>query len=211
MKSIATAALDALDKGKAIVVGAVEIAADPAVRVWGGHRPLELEVLPGDVRTFQPLGDRSLVKVAGGAIGGQAQSITLVLSGIEPAVLELLDSSEVAGAPATLWRLIYDSSGTRLLGFNVWARGRLDTLPRDEEIGGTASITATIETPARSSGMRGARLRSDADQRLIDANDGFFKHIAYAGEKKLHWGGRRPERAGSVLGGSGGGIRRFIR
>ena len=196
MKVIAPAALEALERGDAIVVGAVEIAADPVTRVWGGRRPITF-----DGRTFDPLGDRSLVQVAGGALGGQAQSITLTLSGLEPKVLALLDSSEVAGAPTTLWRLIFDSSGTQLLGFNVWGRGRLDTLPREEEIGGTASIIARIETPARSSGQRGARLRSDADQRMIDPDDGFFKHVAYAGEKKLYWGGRRAERAGSALGG----------
>lgn len=204
MKSIAPAALAALERGDAIVVGAVEIASDPVIRVWGGYRPLPLEVAPDDIRTFDPLRDRGLVRVAGGALGGQAQSITLVLSGIEPEVLELLDASEVAGAPVTLWRLIFDSSGTRLLGFNVWGRGRLDTLPREEEIGGTATITALVETPARSSGRRGARLRSDADQRLIDPDDGFFKNVAYAGEKKLYWGGRRADRAGSALSGGGG-------
>ena len=203
MKSIAPAALAALERGDAIVVGAVEIASDPVLCVWGGYREITF-----DGRTFKPLRDRTLVQVAGGALGGQAQSITLVLSGIEPEVLELLDASEVAGAPVTLWRTIWDSSGTQMLGYDVWGRGHLDTLPREEEIGGTAKITATIETPARSSGRRGARMRSDADQRLIDPNDGFFKNVAYAGEKKLYWGGRRADRAGSVLGGGGAPARR---
>jgi len=62
-----------------------------------------------------------------------------------------------------------------------------------------------LETAARGLGRRGARMRSDADQRLLDPADGFFKHISYAAEKNLYWGGKRPARAGSALPGGGGG------
>lgn len=200
MKLIAPEALAALDEGTAIVAGAVEIASTPPIRVWSGWSPL---TLAGE--TFDPLGDRGLVQVTGGALGGAAQNITLSLSGIDPETLALLDSSEVAGAPAVLWRLIFDGSGETLLDAQVWARGRLDTLVREEQIGGTAEITASLETAARGLGRRGGRLRSDADQRLIDAGDGFFKNVSFVGEKTLYWGGRRPARAGSALPGTGGG------
>jgi hypothetical protein len=199
MKTLAPAALAALEAGNALVTGAVEIACDPPVRVWGGWHEITF-----DGRTFEPIGDRGLVQVTGGALGDAAQNITLTLSGIEPATLELLDAAEVSGAPAVLWRLIFDQSGIALLDFDVWARGRLDTLERDEEIGGVAAITAQLETAAKGLGRRGARIRSDADQRLIDPADGFFKNVAFAGEKQLYWGGRRPSRAGSALVGSGG-------
>jgi hypothetical protein len=201
MKTLAPAALAALEAGTAIVSGAVEIACDPPVRIWGGHHPLVL-----DGRTFDPVGDRGLVQVAGGALGDAAQNITLRLSGIDPETAALLDAAEVSGAPATLWRLIFDQTGNTLLDGDIWARGRLDTLERDEEIGGTATITAQLETAAKGLGRRGARMRSDADQRLIDPADGFFKNVSYAGEKTLYWGGRRPARAGSALPGVGGGF-----
>ena len=196
MKTIAAAALDALERGEAIVSGAVEIASDPVIRVWGGWAELTF-----DGRTFDPLGDRSLVQVTGGALGDAAQSITLSLSGIDVETLALLDATEVSGAPAILWRLIFSSDGNTLLDYNVWARGRLDTLVTEEEIGGTATLTAQLETAARGLGRRGARMRSDADQRLIDATDGFFKNVSYAGEKMLYWGGRRPVRASNAVGG----------
>ena len=200
MKSIAPAALAALEAGEAIITGAVEIACDPPVRIWGGWYDITF-----DGRTFEGIGDRGLVRVAGGALGDAAQNIEMGLSGIDPETLALLDASEVKGAPAILWRLIFDQSGTTLLGFNVWARGRLDTLARDEEVGGTASIVSPLETAARGLGRRGGRMRSDADQRLIDASDGFFKNVSYAGEKTLYWGGRRPARAGAALPGSSSG------
>ncbi|MGQ3101010.1 MAG: hypothetical protein ACT6Q5_13265 [Sphingopyxis solisilvae] len=196
MKTIAAPARQALADGTAIVVGAVEIASDPPIRVWGGNGPITF-----GGRTFDPVGDRSLVQVAGGALGGAAQSISLSLSGIEPEVLELLDADEVAQAPGTLWRMIFAGNGITLLDYHVWARGRLDELTKEEEVGGQALIQAALETAARGLGRRGGRMRTDADQRLVKADDGFFKNVAYAGEKMLYWGGRKPANAGSALGG----------
>lgn len=201
MKTLSPAALAALEAGEAMVTGAVEIACDPVLRVWGGWAPITF-----DGRTFEPIGDRGLAQVAGGALGDAAQNITLTLSGIEAAALELLDATGISGAPAVLWRLIFDQTGNTLLDFHVWARGRLDTLVTDEDIGGTAGIVAELETAAKGLGRSGARMRSDADQRLIDPSDGFFKNVSFAGEKTLYWGGRRPARAGSALPGVGGGF-----
>ena len=39
----------------------------------------------------------------------------------------------------------------------------------------------------------------DSDQRLINANDGYFKHAAYAGEKQLYWGGPIPKSAAQAV------------
>lgn len=200
MKLFSPAALAALENGNAIVTGAVEIASSPPVRVWGGHGSITFAG-----RTFDGVGDRGIARVAGGALGGAAQNITLSLSGIDPETLALMDAAEVKGAPTVLWRLIFDHSGTSLLDFHVWGRGRLDTLEQEDEIGGTAALTARLETAARGLGKRGGRMRSDADQRLIDPADGFFKNVSFAAEKQLYWGGRRPARAGSALPGTGGG------
>jgi hypothetical protein len=200
MKSIAAAAREALADGTAIVIGAVKIEIHNAapVRLWGGNGPL---TLPGEDQPFLPLADRSLVQAAGGALGGASQSITLALSGIDPESIQIDDSDEAEQAPTTLWRLIFAGDGVTLLDAHVWARGRLDQIVRDDEIGGTAMISASLETAARGLGRSGARMRSDADQRLIDPNDGFFKHVSYAGKKTLYWGGIKPANAGSVLGG----------
>lgn len=212
MKTIAGSALAALEDGTAIVAGAVEILGTPAVRGWSGYGPITF-----DGRTFDPLGDYGLVRVAGGALGGSAQGITLTLSGIEPSLLALLDASGVQGASTTLWRLIFSGDGQSLLDFHVWARGRFDQLVTEEKVGESAALTAQLETAARGLGRRGARLRSDADQRLVKANDGFFRNIAFAGQKTLYWGGRKPASAASAVGGgrpsgwlSGGGRNELV-
>ena len=69
-----------------------------------------------------------------------------------------------------------------------------------EASGGTASITLEVESPGRGLGRRTGRIRSDADQRLIDPSDGGLSRVSYAGEKQLYWGGRRPAKAGQALG-----------
>lgn len=45
----------------------------------------------------------------------------------------------------------------------------------------------------------------------MKANDGFFRNVAYAGEKMLYWGGRKPANAASAVGGGGGGGGNFYR
>jgi hypothetical protein len=202
MKIISAAAKAVLSDGSAIVVGAVKIETVPVIRVWGGNGPL---TLPGEAAPFLPVGDRSLVQVMGGALGGAAQSITLSLSGIEPDTIAVDDSDSAAGAPTTLWRLIFSGDGTQLLDAHVWQRGRLDEITREDEVGGTAMISAILETAARGLGRSGARMRSDADQRLVKPTDGFFKHASFAGEKTLYWGGRVPANAGTALGAYTGG------
>jgi hypothetical protein len=205
MKVLSPAALAALDAGEAIVTGAVEIVCTPPVRVWGGPHEITL-----GGQTFLPIGDRGLVQTTGGALGDAAQDIALVLSGIDPETAALLDSTGLGGAPAVLWRLIFDQAGITMLDAQVWRRGRLDTILREEEIGGTAALRTQIETAAKGLGRRGSRMRSDADQRLIDPSDGFFRNVSYAGEKTLYWGGRKPARAGSALPGAGGGFAQSI-
>lgn len=206
MKYYPPAAVAAIEKGEVIISGAAEIMCDPVIRVWGGYGVLNIGGFD-----FDPLGDQGLAIVSGAAIGGTAQNLNLQLSGIDPEVLELLDADEVKRAPVNFWSLIFDSSGTELLHAGVHQRGRIDRLPVEETAGGTATITAIVESPARGLGRSTGRMRSDADQRLIKSNDGGMRLISFAAEKKLYWGGKRPSSAGAVLsGGYGGGSRNNI-
>ncbi len=199
MKSIATAAMDAIEDGTANIGGAVEILAkDEPIRVWSGHGVLTLE---GE--DYLPLGDREVGIATGAALGGVAQNLTLSMSGLEPALLELLDAASVKNAPVRVITLIFDGSGTQLLDHFVHRRGRVDRVPVRETSGGTATISVEVEGPGRGLGRRTGRMRSDADQRLIDANDGAMRQVSFAAEKTLYWGGRRPSRAGSAFGGGG--------
>lgn len=194
MKTLTDEAMDEIRAGRAIVCGAIEILSDPPIRIWGGYGVLTI-----DGEEYQPLGDRGVAQISGGALGGTAQSIDLSLSGIEPEAIEVLDADEVNRAPVSLFRLIFSGDGQRLLDYHRYSRGRLDPLSVKDIIGSTATISTSIETAARGLGRRGGRMRTDADQRLILSTDGFFKHVAYAGQKTLYWGGKPAVTAGVAL------------
>jgi len=195
VRAFSDAAMAAIEAGTARVVGAVEILCDPPLRVWGG--PWEQEI---DGHDYIGVGDRGIASTGGAAIGSAAQNVTLELSGVDPTHLELLDADEVRAAPAVLRRLIFDGSGTQLLDVHVYRRGRVDVVSTEETIGGAAIIRAELEGAARGLGRRGGRLRADADQRLVAPDDGAFKHVSYAAEKQLYWGGKPPTSAGQALG-----------
>lgn len=186
----------------------VTVSVDPAVpppppgdpiRLWGGYGTINLD---GD--DYIGVGDRALAQQTNGALGSVAQGLSIGLSGIEPIVLEMMDVVGIRGASVVLRRLIFASDGRTLLDYAVWDRGRVDVPDMDETVGGAASITLAVESAARGLGHSGARQRSDSDQRLISATDGYFKHTAYAGQKTLYWGGKKP--AIGMHGGSGWGI-----
>lgn len=207
MKVFPDAALDAMEDGSAIVAGAVSIACDPPVLIWSGYGPLDLTPFGGEAG-FEGIGQRTLAQTTNAALGGTAQAVTLSLSGVDPDVLPLLDADEVRGARAVFWRLIFDGSGTILLDAKRFTRGRADLLTSEETIGGTATLVLTIEGSARGLGGSGARMRTDADQRLVDPDDGGMKRVSFAREKMLYWGGQKPATAGAALGGisPGGGV-----
>lgn len=173
------------------------------LRIWGGRGPIVLS----DGNTYAGIGDPSIAQQSSGAIGGFAQGLMFGLSGIEAKALELLDdAADVKGGSVVFRRLIFASDAQTLLDDSVWDRGRVDTITTEETIGRDAAVQMAVESAARGLGRSLARQRSDADQRLINPNDGYLKHAAYAGEKMLYWGGRKPSRTGDATGGSFGGI-----
>lgn len=202
MKDFGDPARAAILEGTAMSVGAVEVLTTPEpFRVWGGHGELTFESM-----TFTGIGDRGLVSASAGAMGGAEQNVTLKISGVEPAALDLLDAPSARRAPTAVWRLIFDGSGTQCLSQPVFTRGRLDQLPVEETPGGTATISAVIEGAARGLGRSGGRMRSDADQRLIDPDDDGLKAVSFMAQTAIYWGGKLPQQAAQLGGGFTGGI-----
>lgn len=202
MKTFSAEAAAALDKGEAIVSGAVVLSTSPdPLRIWGGHGSLVI-----DGQAFVGVGARGLVSASGGALGGQEQGAELTLSGVDPDVVPSLGLASLRGVPVVLYRLIFNGSGSTLLQASVYLRGRVDRASVEETPGGASTIKVGIEGAARGLGRRSERMRSDADQRLIRSTDTSMKRIAYAGEKVIHWGGKPPARGGTAVGGSGRGV-----
>lgn len=175
-------------------VGAVKIDCDPPFRVWGGYKTLELEA-----EDYLPIGAKGLVKVSESAVGGGERSIELKLSGLDPDVLSLIDATALRGAPVVIWRLGFDTSARVLLDAQVYDRGKVDRLIRQETAGGEASLMVTVMSAARGGGRATGRVAGDADQRLIDSDDGGMRRVSLAGDLTLAWGGKPPARAANVL------------
>lgn len=196
MKSFSAEAIAALKSGKVISVGAVYLGTATPVRLWGGHGPMVI-----DGQAFVGIGDAGLIEASGGALGGNAQGAQLTLSKVDPDVIARVDLGALRGVPVILWRLLFNGSGSQLLHASVFLRGRVDRASSNEIPGGTASLIIGVEGAARGLGRRLERMRTDADQRLIDPNDGSFRRVSYAGQKLVSWGGKPPERAGAAFGG----------
>ncbi len=200
MKLFSAEATAALQSGDVMSVGAVKLATDTPVRVWGGFGTITLD---GEV--YEGIGDRGLVEVAGGSLGAAADGAQLTLSQVDPYIAATVDLAALRGVPVILWRLLFNGAGSRLLHPAVFLRGSVDKATRDDTIGGKGSIVVMVEGPARGLGRRSERMRSNADQQLIKPGDTGFSRVSYAGTKTIYWGGQPPARAGSAFGGSGPG------
>lgn len=189
MKDFGPDAMAAIASGRVMSVGAVHIATSPDVlALWGGYGELELPDAPGV--TFLGIGDRGLIRATGAALGGADQGISLELSGVDPALLPLIDPLAAKRAAVVCWRLLFDTSGTQLLAAPIFTRGRVDQVKVREVPGGTATITCLVEGAVRGLGRAGGRMRSDADQRLCDPDDEGFAGVSHAGETVIYWGGK---------------------
>jgi hypothetical protein len=164
MKTIAPAAMAAIEAGEAIVTGAVQIT--PARRRDRHPRVGRLRPITARRPRLSAARRSRLAQQTAGAIGGVAQGMTLTLSGVEPAALALLDPDEVKGASVVVYRLIFAGRQDAARRARVRARPRRRAR-HDETIGGRrGDQLCRRERCARPRPQRRAdALRSD--QRLI--------------------------------------------
>ncbi len=198
MKTYSDEAIAALAAGNVMTSGAVKIDLVDAFNVWGGAGTIQLTD-GGDPEDYIGIGQAGLVSVTGQQLGGTEDGIELRLSGVDASIVPIVEAAEIRGARVTIWRLMFDGSGTTLLDAIVFERGRVDKLTTEETPGGTATIIVQVETAARGLGRNTGRMRSDADQRAVDASDGIYSRVTAAGELTLAWGGKPPARAGLAL------------
>lgn len=194
MKTFSAEAVAAIASGDVLTSGAVWFGGATASGFWGGFGNIVL-----DGRPYVGVGDRGLVQVSGGTLGGSEQGGTLSLSGVEPVVAQALDLESLRGVPVIIYRLIFNGAGSVLLHAAVYQRGKVDRAPVEETPGGTATINISVEGAARGLGRRSERQRTDADQQLILSGDTGLSRVAYAGDKDIYWGGKPPERTGAVF------------
>lgn len=112
----------------------------------------------------------------------------LVISGLDPTIATQVLAASWHQTPVTIYEAIMAIDTPQILNVDAWFVGTLDQIIRTEQIGGMSTLTAKCEPITREFSRAGARTRSDADHRQIEATDGFFKHAGVVGNTAIPWG-----------------------
>ncbi|MFG1371483.1 DUF2163 domain-containing protein [Xanthobacter oligotrophicus] len=122
-----------------------------------------------------------------------ASSLTIKLTAIpdsdlDPGVLATIEAEQYHQRPVTLSRAYFDPDTLAMLSVERVYRGYVDQITHDYTIGGEAALSCSVESRARDNTRKGWRLRSDADQKRVDAADGGLRHAAISGNQDIYWG-----------------------
>jgi hypothetical protein len=119
---------------------------------------------------------------------GEITGLTLeLISGDSATVALALDGSDVVqGTPLTIYTAIISLADYTILDAPIEWVGTLDTMTIAED-GGQCSIRVTAESKAVDL-LRGTiMMYSDADQKTVNATDGFFKYVIDQTDKPIVW------------------------
>jgi hypothetical protein len=117
-----------------------------------------------------------------------ARNIDVPFSGLDQLLASRVEAEPWHQRPASLQLAIISVDNPQIVSIKPWFVGFLDQLVRRDKPNGTADLTCRCESIARELSRKGARTRSDSDQRQRDPNDGFFKHTVGAVSTHIDWG-----------------------
>lgn len=126
-----------------------------------------------------------------GTDGGQPLVLHLSAMPEEGLSMDLLATIEehvYHQRPGRVSLVTLDPDTGALLGVTPFMSGYIDILTHEETVGGAGEIVCNLESRSRDLTRTGYRTRADADQRLIKADDGFFRYAATAGDQTISWG-----------------------
>lgn len=189
MKSYPTAVLNALESGRFAVRTMLRVdLASGAAGLWNDTYDVEFESV-----TYQALGGNMTADGIPGSTDMDADRVRIVLTGLDPDVLTLVDDAEWYQRPAIIYDVYLNESGTVMHVEAVFA-GFLDTVVRSDAADETATIELSIESSNRELDRSSGRTYSDADQRAVGgADDGFLKHlVASTANTDIYWGRSTP-------------------
>lgn len=190
MLSLPSGVISALESGRfAVRIMARFDLTTGAVGIWNDTYDVSL----GGV-TYTALGPNlQLAPISSRSQLGSEQ-VELTASHVSPDVGSIIDGIDWAQQPATIFRAFLDDAGA-VLHAQTFFSGFLDHVTIADAADDTATVRMLIESNNRELSRANGRLRSDNDQRLIGANDGFFKHaVASAVDSEIYWGRKGPQK-----------------
>ena len=140
--------------------------------------------------TYYGLGGAMTVSPMSSGADFAARAVDVAISGLDTRLAAEVEALAWHQTPVVISEAIIAVDAPQILYVAVWFSGIFDQLVRSETVGGVAQVTAKCESIAREFGRKGARTQSDADQRQIDADDGFYTYAATSGNTPINWGGR---------------------
>ncbi|MFC5423050.1 hypothetical protein ACFPOB_26220 [Bosea eneae] len=143
--------------------------------------------------TFRGAGNLFQLSAIGGVSDGTAVGLAIRLNGdaragLDASVFASIETIQYRNAPVLVWRGYLHPTTYALLSVEPVFRGRLDTIEHNVTEGGDVYMQAAVESGAIDLGRSGYRMRTDADQRLIDPSDGSLRHVQSTVSQEVKWG-----------------------
>ena len=155
---------------------------------WGGYGTLTVNSIPY-------VGAGSLIEIQPVNMGTDLSASPLVVklravpeTELTPDVLATIDNYAYKNRPAHLTLAYFDRVTGGMVTAIQWWQGYIDLISHDQVIGGEYSLTAHLEPMSLDHARTGYRMRSDADQKLIDPADRFFEHAATTATQNIPYG-----------------------
>lgn len=124
--------------------------------------------------------------------GLTVQTVSISLNNLHQDIIALLQRYDLKRGEVELHRGLLDPVSMRIISpalprFSGIIDEAPDTTPPE---GGTGSIELVCASHAQDLTRYSTAKRSDADQRLRDPDDGFYRHAAVVGQWTIRWGQR---------------------
>lgn len=186
MRTISTDALNALDSGWFEVRCLLKITLDSPEAPFCIWDDVGNIAVGGD--TYFGAAGRFTAQAATSTKDQSVRNLDVTLSGLDADALALISASNWHQRPILVQRAIIAIGAPQVLNLMPEFSGFLDQAIIRETPGGTSTMIFRCESASRAFDRGNARKRSDADQRLRDASDGFFKFAATAVSRPIEWG-----------------------
>lgn len=155
--------------------------------IWNDTYPLSYDGV-----TYYP--SAVLLGDVGGNVGLSSERVDVEVSFLSSDVGSILDGIAWHQRPVVISKAFLDPAGDVFYVLPRFA-GFLDNLRIQDEADGTARMLLSIESNNRELSRSTDRTRGDSDQRLVDADDGFFKHTSSSAvDSNIYWGRKGPQK-----------------
>lgn len=143
--------------------------------------------------TFKGAGNLFQLSTVGGVSDGTAVGLAIKVNGdarvgLDASAFATIETIQYRNAPVMVWRAYLHPTTYDLLSVEPVFRGRLDTIEHNVTEGGDVYMQAAVESGSIDLGRSGYRMRTDADQRLIDPTDGSLRHVQATVTQEVKWG-----------------------